>query len=134
MRRAIFVGTVTLFGALVSAAAASAETGGPSPVTLLDSDDDKTIDISEMGKAASDIFDNIDSDGDGKLDIKAVGKRISREQFRKADIDKDDMLDKNEYFALSDGLLRAADVNKDGTLDDKEFSSKEGKKLQKLIQ
>lgn len=104
------------------------------PVTLLDSDDDKTIDISEMGKAASDIFDNLDIDGDGKIDFQAVGKRLTRDEFKKFDTDKDDMLDKNEYFAGADSLLRAADQDRDGTLDNNEFNSKEGKKLNRLIQ
>ena len=105
-----------------------------SPVAILDSDDDKTIDISEIGKAASDTFDNIDSDGDGKIDLRAIDKRLSGDQFKKADVDKDGFLDKNEYFAVADSLLRAADEDKDGTLDENEFKGKEGKKLQRLIQ
>lgn len=104
------------------------------PVALLDSDDDKTIDISEMGKAASDAFDNLDSDGDGKIDHRTSGKRFSREEFKKSDTDKDDMLNKNEYFAVADSLLRAADQDKDGTLDENEFNSTPGNKLQRLIQ
>ena len=104
------------------------------PISLLDSDDDKTIDISEMGKAASDSFDILDSDGDGKIDFRTCGKRLSRQEFKTSDTNKDDMLDKNEYFAVGDSLLRAADQDKDGTLDANEFNSMQGKKLQRLIQ
>lgn len=125
---------VVLAGAFVGPSLAGDDVKSYDPITALDSDGGKTIDISEMGKAASDTFDNLDSDGDGKIDLKAIGKRVTIEQFKQADADKDQMLDKNEYFAIADGLLRAADQDKDGALNENEFSSKEGKKLQKLIQ
>lgn len=104
------------------------------PISLFDSDDDKSIDISEIGKAASDTFDILDSDGDGKIDLRTSGKRLSRQEFKTSDTNKDDMLDKNEYFAVCDSLLRLADQDKDGTLDANEFKRPEGNKLQRLIQ
>ncbi len=117
---------------------------GPKPATsappstadlirLLDSDDDHTIDISEMGKAASDMFDVIDSDGDGGIDQKSVGKRLPAKEFKKADTDADKALNKNEYFGYADSLLRIADANRDGVLDEKEFDSREGRMLQGLL-
>lgn len=133
MGRVIFLAIAIIASAWTGQARSAPETYVDSPVAILDSDDDKTVDISEMGKAASDVFDNLDSDGDGKVDFRATGSRLTRQEFKKADIDKDDMLDKNEYFAAADGLLRSADEDKDGTLDEKEFSSKDGKRLQKLI-
>jgi len=102
-------------------------------ITRLDSDDDHTIDISELGKAASDVFDSIDTDGDGGIDQKAVAKRIPPKEFKKADTDSDKALNKNEYFGYGDSLLRLADANKDGVLDEKEFEAKEGRMLQGLL-
>ncbi len=127
-------GIAVLAGALSGPAMAGPDSHTASPVADLDSDSDKTIDISEMGKAASDTFDNIDSDGDGKIDLHSSGNRLSKVEYKKADTDKDDLLDKNEYFAVADSLLRAADKDKNGGLDEMEFNSKEGKKLQRLIQ
>ena len=75
-----------------------------------------------------------DSDGDGKIDFRTSGNRLSRQEFKKSDTNKDDMLDKNEYFAVCDSLLRLADQDKDGTLDANEFKRPEGNKLQRLIQ
>jgi len=119
---------------LIGPTYASTDNSPSDPVSLLDSDDDKTIDISEMGKAASDSFDILDSDGDGKIDFRISGNRLSRQEFKKSDTNKDDMLDKNEYFAVCDSLLRLADQDKDGTLDANEFKRPEGNKLQRLIQ
>jgi hypothetical protein len=134
MHRMRLIGLVILAVALGGPAMAGPDRNATASVADLDSDNDKTIDISEMGKAASDTFDNMDSDGDGKIDLRTSGKRLSKEEFKKADTDKDDLLDKNEYFAAADSLLRAADKDKDGVLDEMEFNSKEGKKLQRLIQ
>lgn len=134
MSRANWIGIALIAGLLGGQAQAASNESAVSPVDLLDSDDDKTIDISEIGKAASDTFDKIDSDGAGKIDLPATGKRLSKTEFKKADADKDGFLDKNEYFAAADGLLRIADQDKDGTLDEKEFNTKEGKILQRLIQ
>lgn len=134
MSRAKWIGIALVAGILGGQAQAASNESAVSPVAILDSDNDNTIDISEMGKAASDTFDNIDSDGDGKVDLPATGKRLSKLEFKKADADKDGFLDKNEYFTAADGLLRIADQDKDGTLDEKEFNSKEGKILTRLIQ
>ncbi len=134
MKRAISIGfaiSMAMFGGF---AAAAPDAAVPSPVVSLDGDNDQTVDISEMGKAASDSFDKIDSDGDGNVDRAALGTRMSKDAFKKADTDKDNVLNKNEYFIYADSLLRIADEDKDGTLDDKEFNSKEGKRLLGLIQ
>lgn len=134
MNLAYWIGIVMVAGIFGGPTQAAPEGNTVSPVATLDSDDDKTIDISEMGKAASDTFDNIDTDGDGKIDLQTIGNPLPTAQFKKADADKDGFLDKNEYFAVCDGLLRAADKDKDGTLDDQEFNSMKGKKLHRLIQ
>jgi Ca2+-binding EF-hand superfamily protein len=134
MKRAISIGFAISMAMFSGFAVAAPDAAIPSPVVSLDGDNDQTVDISEMGKAASDSFDKIDSDGDGNVDRAALGKRMSKDEFKKADADKDNVLTKNEYFIYADSLLRIADGDKDGTLDDKEFKSKEGKKLLGLIQ
>lgn len=134
MNRIHGIGFVIFLEAIGGLARAAPNVSQFSPVAVLDSDEDKTIDISELGKAASDTFDNIDGDGDGAIDIRTICKRLSKEEFKKADTDKDGFLNKNEYFAVADNLLRAADQDKDGTLDENEFNSKQGGTLQRLIQ
>lgn len=134
MNRMCGIAVVILVEVIGALAQAAPKVSQLTPVALLDSDEDKTVDISEIGKAASDAFDNIDTDGDGAIDMRTIGKRLSKTEFKKADSDKDGVLNKNEYFAVADSLLRAADQDKDGTLDEKEFNSKEGRILQRMIQ
>ncbi len=104
-----------------------------SQITTLDSDNDGAIDITELGKAASDMFDNLDLNGDGSVDQKEAGTRFPAKDFKKADGDADGLLTKNEYFHYADGFFRRVDTDKDGTLDDKELNSKDGKTLIHLI-
>ena len=90
MKRASSIGfaiSMAMFGGF---AATAPDAAVPSPVVSLDGDNDQTVDISEMGKAASDSFDKIDSDGDGNVDraallifagdhgLTAVGARFER--------------------------------------------------------
>jgi Ca2+-binding EF-hand superfamily protein len=103
-------------------------------IKALDADNDGTLDLSEVTKAAQTVFDRLEKDQDATLDRKEVGSRLSGKEFTAADPDKDTTLTKEEYVALANKLFKQADVEGDGTLDAKELRSKAGRALLRLIQ
>ncbi|WP_036293838.1 calcium-binding protein [Methylosinus sp. PW1] len=105
----------------------------PSPIKSFDTDNDGTLDLAEVSKAAAAVFDKLEKDNDGTVDRKEVGARISKKDFAAADPDDDKTLTKEEYLALVAKLFKAADKDDEGTLDAKELKSKAGQALLKLI-
>ena len=87
----------------------------------LDSDKDLTLDLSEVRKAAGDMFDRLERDHDGTIEPKEIGPRISKRDFASADADHDGTLTKDEYVALAEKLFRAADVGGHGELGERSF-------------
>jgi hypothetical protein len=123
---------------LLVAVAASAPTlafaaGGDNPMRF-DTDNDRTLDLDEVRKAASARFDALDTDADKTLDRKESREALTGSAFRKADPDSDGTLSKDEYLALVEQRFHAADTDKDGTLDRKELTSTAGKALLRLLQ
>jgi hypothetical protein len=106
---------------------------GPSPIKTFDTDNDGTLDLPEVEKAAGAAFDRLETDNDATLDRKEVGSRIPKKEFAAADPDNDDTLTKDEYLALAGKLFKQADKDDDGTLDAKELKSKAGKALLRLM-
>jgi len=104
-----------------------------SAIKALDTDNDGTVDLAEVTKAAQTAFDRFNKDHDDTLDRKELGARVSAQQFAAADADKDKTLSKEEYVALATKLFKQADVDDDGTLDAKELNSKAGRALSPLI-
>jgi len=99
-----------------------------------DPDNDGTLDLAEVKKAAEAKFDKLEKDKDGTLDMKEVkGLGISAAAFKKANPDKDGTLDKAEYMALVEARFNAANPDKDGHLDAKELKTKAGRALLLLI-
>lgn len=113
--------------------AANSAQGAQSPIKSFDADNDGTLDLDEVNKAATAVFDRLEKDHDGTLDRKEVGSRISKGAFGKADPDNDATLTKDEYLALVAKLFKQADVDSEGTLDAKELHSKAGRALLRLI-
>lgn len=105
----------------------------PSPIKTFDADNDGTLDLAEVNKAASAVFDKLEKDNDATLDRKEVGSRIAKKAFLAADPDNDSTLTKDEYLALVQKLFKQADPDNDGTLDAKELRSKAGLALLRLI-
>jgi len=99
-----------------------------------DTDNDGTLTLDEVKKAADARFDALDQDHDGTLDQKEVRRVLSAKDLTKADPDKDKTLDKSEYQAIAAQRFQAADPDKDGTLDKKELSRPAGKALLRLLQ
>jgi Ca2+-binding EF-hand superfamily protein len=99
-----------------------------------DPDNDGTLDLAEVKKAAEARFAALEKDKDGTLDTKEVrGLGISKAEFKKADPDNDGTLDLKEYLTIVEARFKAANPDNDGTLDLKELKTKAGKALLLLL-
>ena len=103
------------------------------PVRMFDTDNDRTLDLAEVKKAASALFEKLDRDHDGTLDRRELAGRLDAKEFMAADPDHDGTLTLNEYLAVVEERFRAADPDKDGTLDAKELNSQAGRALLRLL-
>jgi|APFre7841882630_1041343.scaffolds.fasta_scaffold44464_2 hypothetical protein len=102
-------------------------------IQALDTDKDSTLDLAEVRKAASDMFDRLERDHDGTIEPKEIGPRISKRDFASADANQDGLLTKDEYVGLAEKLFRAADVRNHGELGEKELQSPAGRALARLL-
>ena len=78
------------------------------PVKMFDTDNDGTLDLAEVKKAASALFAKLDRDHDGTLTI-------------------------DEYLAVVERRFNAANPDKDGNLDAKELNNRAGQALLRLL-
>jgi len=129
-RRNVFTVALT---ALLAAAAAPTLAAPTSAVALFDTDHDGTVDLNEAKEAASALFDKLDTDRDGTLDFKELGGRLTEDQFKAADPDKDGTLSKDEYLGVVEKQFKAADPDNDGTVSAAEFETPAGRSLSKLL-
>ncbi len=125
----LIAGSAFLGGPLFAAPARAEQAA----IKALDTDNDGTLDVSEVTKAADTVFDRLQKDQDDTLDRKELGSRLSAKEFAAADTDKDGTLTKDEYVALARKLFKQADVDGDGKLEAKELRSKAGQALLRLI-
>jgi EF hand len=105
----------------------------PAALRGLDTDNDGTLDLAEVKKAASALFAKLDRDHDGTLDKRELAGRLSVKEFAAADPDHDGTLTADEYLAVVEQRFNAADPDKDGTLDAKELNSSAGRALLRLL-
>ena len=110
---------------------AAARRGGP--IQMFDTDNDGTLDLGEVKKAASAVFAKLDRDHEGTLDRRELAGRLSAKELAAADPDHDGTLTLDEYLAVVEQRFHAADPDNDGTLDAKELSSPAGKALLRLL-
>jgi Ca2+-binding EF-hand superfamily protein len=103
------------------------------PIKLFDTDNDGTLDLAEVKKAASALFTKLDRDHDGTLDRRELGGRLSARELAAADPDHDGTLTVDEYLAVVEQRFNAANPDGDGTLDAKELNSRAGRALQRLL-
>src|SRR5437879_3975623 len=93
-------------------------------------DNDGTLDLDEIKRAASKKFGELDRNHTGTLSREQLGRlRLSRKDFVAADSDKDGTLTRDEYLALVEQRFKAADADHSGTLSLKEFHSRAGHQL-----
>ncbi len=128
MNRALLLGAIALAG-LMTLPSSAALAKKASPVAALDTDNDGTVDLPEINKAAEALFAKLEKDSDGTVDIKELQGRVSKKEFKAADPDNDGTLTKEEFLAVVADRFKDADPDNDGTLDAKEFGSKQGKAL-----
>jgi len=103
------------------------------PVKMFDSDNDGTLDLAEVKKAASATFTKLNPDGDGTLDARELRGRLTAKELAAADPDHDGTLTLDEYLAVVEQRFNAANPDKDGTLDAKELGSPAGRALLRLL-
>jgi Ca2+-binding EF-hand superfamily protein len=103
-------------------------------IKTFDTDNDGTLDLAEVKKAASALFAKLDPDHDGTLDARELRGRLSAKELAAADPDHDGTLTLDEYLALVEQRFNAANPDKDGTLDAKELRSPAGRALLRLLQ
>jgi EF hand len=113
--------------------------GGPAwsasgnAIKMFDTDNDGTLDLAEVKKAASALFAKLDPDHDGTLDARELRGRLTAKELAAADPDHDGTLTLDEYLAVVEQRFNAANPDKDGTLDAKELKSRAGQALLRLL-
>ena len=103
------------------------------PIRMFDTDNDGTLDLAEVKKAASALFAKLDRDHDGTLDKRELAGRLSAKELAAADPDHDGTLTEDEYLAVVEQRFNAADPDKDGSLDAKELTTRAGRALLRLL-
>jgi len=127
-RSAIVLAAGCLLGVSQSAVAR------PASFQAIDSDNDGTVDLDEVKRAAAKKFDQLDRNRSGTVSRRELGRlRLSRKEFAAADPDNDGTLSKDEYLALVEKRFKAADVGQKGTLTLQQFNSRAGLPLRRLI-
>ena len=103
------------------------------PIRMFDTDNDGTLDLAEVKKAASALFAKLDRDHGGTLDKRELAGRLSAKELAAADPDHDGTLTEDEYLAVVEQRFNAADPDKDGSLDAKELTTRAGRALLRLL-
>ncbi|MBR0774339.1 calcium-binding protein [Bradyrhizobium diazoefficiens] len=123
----------------IALALAAASLAGPAwsasgnAVKMFDTDNDGTLDLAEVKKAATALFAKLDPDHDGTLDVRELRGRLTAKELAAADPDRDGTLTLDEYLAVVEQRFNAANPDKDGTLDAKELNSRAGRALLRLL-
>ena len=124
---------VLMLAAVTFSGSARAAARRVNRIKLFDTDNDGTLDLAEVKKAASALFAKLDPDHDGTLDARELRGRLSAKELAAADPDHDGTLTLDEYLAVVEQRFNAANPDKDGTLDAKELSSPAGRALLRLL-
>jgi len=103
------------------------------PIQMFDTDNDGTLDLAEVKKAAFALFAKLDRDHDGTLDKRELAGRLSAKELAAADPDHDGTLTADEYLAVVEQRFNAANPDNDGTLDAKELNTRAGQALLRLL-
>src|ERR1700754_1286247 len=98
-------------------------------IKMFDTDNDGTLDLAEVKKAATALFAKLDPDHDGTLDRRELAGRLSARELAAADPDHDGTPTLDEYLAVVEKRFHAANPDGDGTLDAKELRTPAGRAL-----
>src|SRR4030088_3298271 len=105
-RRSIVLAVVFGAFALVNLPPLAASRGNP--IKLFDTDNDGTLDLAEVKKAASALFAQLDRDHDGTLDKRELAGRLTAQELGGAEPDDDGFLTAEEYLAVVEQRFNAA--------------------------
>jgi hypothetical protein len=83
-RRTALLNILALGSVLGAGLPAFGEARRPSTIQKFDTDNDGTLDLNEVKKAAGALFDKLDGDHDGTLDRRELGGRLSAKEFAAA--------------------------------------------------
>ena len=103
------------------------------PFAVIDTDHDGTLDLTEVKKAATALFNRLDANHRGTLSRRELRGRMSASEFWAADLDRDRRLTKDGYLALVEQHFMVADRDNDGTLTAVEFYSRASLPLRLLV-
>jgi hypothetical protein len=131
--RRFVLGTLAVATLSVVGPPVLAESRRSPAIRRFDTDNDGTLDLAEVKKAASALFARLDRDHDGTLDKRELAGRLSPREFDAADPDHDGTLTLEEYLRVVEQRFNAADPDKDGTLDGKELNTRAGRALLRLL-
>ena len=105
-RRTAVLGVLVGGSLLNSTVSAFAKSGRPGSFAEIDSNQDGTLDLHGIKKAAVALFDDLDTDQDGKLSRSQLRSRLSRKDFSSADLDNDRKLTKVEFLGIIEKRLK----------------------------
>ena len=120
-------------GLTIALLAGPARSASGNAVKMFDTDNDGTLDLAEVKKAAAALFAKLDPDHDGTLDARELRGRLTAKELAAADPDHDGTLTLDEYLAVVEQRFNAANPDHDGTLDAKELNSRAGRALLRLL-
>ncbi|MGY3408038.1 hypothetical protein ACVWZV_004151 [Bradyrhizobium sp. GM5.1] len=75
-------------------------------VKTFDTDNDGTLDLAEVKKAAAALFAKLDPDHDGTLDARELRGRLTAKELAAADPDRDGTLTLDEYLSVGGAALQ----------------------------
>ncbi len=104
-RRSILLISATFLAGGSDAALAASRAN---PIKMFDTDNDGTLDLAEVKKAATALFAKLDPDHDGTLDKRELAGRLSARELAAADPDHDGTLTLDEYLAVVEQRFNAA--------------------------
>jgi hypothetical protein len=132
MKRLVIASSLTISITLGLGSVCAQAKASSSPVEKIDTDNDGTIDLTEIKASADSVFSTLEKDADGTLDMKELRGKISKKDFKTADPDSDGSVSKDELMSYVEALFKDVDTDHEGTIDAKELKSKKGKDLLRL--
>jgi Ca2+-binding EF-hand superfamily protein len=123
---------VAMIGLFALLAPASA-TSGAEALKVFNSDSDKTLEITEVIRAATAVFNHLDPHHDITLKQAQTTGRLTEQDWKRFDTDGNQTLELDEWLKVVSERFNAADANKDGKLTSAELDTPAGQSLLLLM-
>jgi hypothetical protein len=82
------------------------------PIKMFNTDNDETLDLAEVKKAASALFAKLDRDRDGTLGKRELAGRLTAKELAAVDPDHDGTLTSDDYLAVVEQRFNAANPDR----------------------